>query len=308
MVMSLIYFVAGIGVFIWGIFTLTKGLKAFSQQKISQIINKFASNLLKSIIIGFFITLIVQSSSMVAVIAITMAGAELLNLKSAAGIIIGSNIGTTIAVQLYAFNLFKIAPYLVFIGSLLHFQNYGDKLKIVGRVLLGFGLVLYGLKTMELATIPLKKNSNFDLINANFSNPLWGIVVGIITALILQSSNVGIATLQVLVSSQLITLSQALPIIYGLNIGTCSEAIILSFSTNKEGKKIALFNIFFNIVGTILFLPFTNFFTEFLKFVSPYNPSRQVANAHTFFNLFSAVLIVPFLKQLFALIDKLVNK
>ncbi|UZQ84369.1 Na/Pi symporter [Thermoanaerobacter sp. RKWS2] len=128
------------------------------------------------------------------------------------------------------------------------------------------------------------------------------------TALILQSSNVGIATLQVLVSSQLITLPQALPIIYGLNIGTCSEAIILSFASNKEGKKIALFNIFLNIGGTILFLPFTNFFAEFLKLISPHNPLRQVANAHTFFNLFSALLIIPFLKQLFVLIDKLVNK
>ncbi|EGD50810.1 Na+/Picotransporter [Thermoanaerobacter ethanolicus JW 200] len=308
MIISLIYFAAGIGIFIWGIFTLTRGLKVFSHQKISQIINNFASNLLKSIIIGFFITLIIQSSSMVTVIAVTMAGAELLTLKSAAGIIIGSNIGTTIAVQLYAFNLFKIAPYLVFIGSVLHFQNCNTKLKFVGNVFLGFGLVFYGLKIMELATMPLKKNSNFELISANLSNPFWGILAGIITALILQSSNVGIATLQVLVSSQLITLPQALPIIYGLNIGTCSEAIILSFASNKEGKKIALFNIFLNIGGTILFLPFTNFFAEFLKLISPHNPLRQVANAHTFFNLFSALLIIPFLKQLFVLIDKLVNK
>jgi len=211
-------------------------------------------------------------------------------------------------VQLYAFNLFKIAPYLVFIGSVLHFQNCNTKLKFVGNVFLGFGLVFYGLKIMELATMPLKKNSNFELISANLSNPFWGILAGIITALILQSSNVGIATLQVLVSSQLITLPQALPIIYGLNIGTCSEAIILSFASNKEGKKIALFNIFLNIGGTILFLPFTNFFAEFLKLISPHNPLRQVANAHTFFNLFSALLIIPFLKQLFVLIDKLVNK
>ncbi|HHW57750.1 MAG TPA: Na/Pi cotransporter family protein [Clostridia bacterium] len=307
MIISLIYFATGIVVFIWGIFTLTRGLQVFSQQKISQIINNFANNLLKSIIIGFFITLILQSSSMVTVIAVTMAGVQLLTLKSAAGIIIGSNIGTTIAVQLYAFNLFKIAPYLVFIGSVLHFQNHNVKLKFIGNILLGFGLVFYGLKIMELAATPLK-TFKFDLTNSNLSNPFIGILTGIITALVLQSSNIGIATLQVLVSSQLLTLSQALPIIYGLNIGTCSEAIILSFASNKEGKKIALFNIFLNIVGTIIFLPFTNFFSEFLKILSPYNTFRQVANAHTLFNVFSALLIIPLLKQIFAIIESLVNK
>ncbi len=123
MIISLIYFSTGIGVFIWGIFTLTKGLRVFPEQKISQCITTVAGNLPKSILIGFFITIIIQSSSMVTVIAVTLAGAKLLTLKSAAGIIIGSNIGTTIAVQLYAFNLFKIAPYAVFIGSVLYFKS-----------------------------------------------------------------------------------------------------------------------------------------------------------------------------------------
>ncbi len=98
-------------------------------------------------------------------------------------------------------------------------------------------MIFYGLKIMELASLPLKKTSDFNLITHNLSNPFLGIFVGILTALILQSSNIGIATLQILVSSNLISLTHALPIIYGLNIGTCSEAIILSFATNKEGKK-----------------------------------------------------------------------
>lgn len=306
MLVSLIYFAAGIGVFIWGIITLTKGLNIFSQRKITHFIKTFAGSLPKSIIIGFFITLIIQSSSMISVIAVTMAGAKLLNLKSAAGIIIGSNIGTTIAVQLYAFNLFKIAPYAVFVGSILYFQNYNIKLKFAGNIILGFGLIFYGLKIMELAAVPLKKFSNFNLLSNNISNPFWGIFIGIITALIMQSSNIGIATLQILTASHLITLSTALPIIYGLNIGTCSEAIILSLASNKEGKKIALFNIFFNIIGAIVFLPLTDYFAEFLKFLSPNNAARQVANAHTFFNLFSAILIIPFLPQVFFMIERIV--
>ncbi|TCO68208.1 phosphate:Na+ symporter [Caldanaerobacter subterraneus] len=304
--LSLLYFSVGIGIFIWGIFTITSGLKSISKEKLSYFINHFANSLFKSITIGFIVTLILQSSSMVTVIAVTMANARLLTLKSAAGIIMGSNIGTTIAVQLYAFNLFKLAPFLVFIGSLLHFQNWHSKLKLLGDVSLGFGLVFYGLKIMELATSPFK-NSGVNLTNSNLSNPLIGIFIGVVSALILQSSNIGIATLQVLVTSHILSLEQALPIIYGLNIGTCSEAFILSFASSREGKKIALFNIFLNLWGTLVFLPFTNFFAELLRHTSPSNPLRQVANAHTFFNIFSAIAIIPFLKIIFNLLDKIVN-
>ncbi|WP_424610366.1 Na/Pi cotransporter family protein [Caldanaerobacter sp.] len=291
----------------WGIFTITKGLSLISNEKMSSLMNRFAGNLIKSIFVGIVITTILQSSSMVTVITVTMANAGLLDIKSASGIIMGSNIGSTIAVQLYAFNLFKLAPFMVLIGSVFSFQKCSTKLKITGNATLGFGLVFYGLKIMELSLSSFK-DTGMQFLNTNLSNTFRGIFVGIVLALILQSSNPAIAVLQVLVSSRLISLNHALPIIYGLNIGTCSEAFILSFASNKEGKKIAYFNILLNIWGTLLFLPFTQLFARLLEALSPFNLSRQVANAHTLFNLFSVIAILPFMKIILKALDKFIKK
>ncbi|MGB9780174.1 MAG: Na/Pi cotransporter family protein [Caldanaerobacter sp.] len=305
--LSLLFFSIGIGIFLWGIFTITKGLSLISNEKMSSLMNRFAGNLIKSIFVGIVITTILQSSSMVTVITVTMANAGLLDIKSASGIIMGSNIGSTIAVQLYAFNLFKLAPFMVLIGSVFSFQKCSTKLKITGNATLGFGLVFYGLKIMELSLSSFK-DTGMQFLNTNLSNTFRGIFVGIVLALILQSSNPAIAVLQVLVSSRLISLNHALPIIYGLNIGTCSEAFILSFASNKEGKKIAYFNILLNIWGTLLFLPFTQLFARLLEALSPFNLSRQVANAHTLFNLFSVIAILPFMKIILKALDKFIKK
>jgi phosphate:Na+ symporter len=303
----IVFFFIGTGVFLWGILTITNGLSFISSEKMSNLINHLAGNLMKSILVGIIITTILQSSSMVTVITVTMANAGLLDIKGASGIIMGSNIGSTIAVQLYAFNIFKLAPFMVLAGSLFSFQKYSAKLKIAGKVILGFGLVFYGLKIMELSLSSFK-GTEMKFLSTNFSNPFRGILVGIVLALILQSSNPAIAILQVLVSSKLMSLKHALPIIYGLNIGTCSEAFILSFASNKEGKKIALFNIFLNIWGTLLFLPFTQFFARLLEELSPSNLLRQVANAHTLFNLFSVIAILPFMKIIFKGLDEFIKK
>lgn len=308
MFFAIIYFLMGIAVFIAGILTLSSGLNSISRDKVKYFIDKFTGNMTLSIIIGFITTLIIQSSSMVSIIAVSMSGAGLLNLYNAAGIIMGANIGTTIAVQLYAFDLFKLAPYAVLTGSMLHFQKENSKVKLIGDIILGFGIIFYGLKVMDLATGPLRNIENITLFLDKLSNPIIAIITGIIAALIMQSSNVGIAMMQVLASSGLLPLSSVVPVIYGLNIGTCSEAVIMSFASNSEGKKVALFNIFLNVAGTIAFLPLTHYFVIFLKFLSPENPARQIANAHMFFNLISTILMIPIIKYVFFLIDKIINK
>lgn len=307
MFFAVFYFLIGIAVFIAGILTLTSGLNSISRDKVKYFIDKYTGNMIASIIIGFITTLIIQSSSMVSIIAVSMAGAGLLNLYSAAGIIMGANIGTTIAVQLYAFDLFSLAPYAVLIGSILHFQKKNLKVKLTGDIILGFGIIFYGLKIMDLAAEPLRNIENIALFLDKLSNPIIGIVSGIVAALIMQSSNIGIAMMQVLASSSLLPLSSVIPVIYGLNIGTCSEAVIMSFASNNEGKKVALFNIFLNVAGTIAFLPLTHYFVIFLKFLSPENPARQIANAHMFFNIVSAILMLPAIKYVFFLIDKIIN-
>ncbi|QSZ26793.1 Na/Pi cotransporter family protein [Aceticella autotrophica] len=307
MLAALFYFIIGIAIFIAGILTLTTNLRSISKNKVKYLIDKFTGNMSMSIIIGFFTTLILQSSSIVSILAVGMADAGLLNLYSAAGIIMGSNIGTTIAVQLYAFNLFHLAPYAVLAGSILHFQKKSLKLKLIGNTILGFGIIFYGLEIMNLSAVPLRHFENITLFLDKLSNPMIAVITGIIAALIMQSSNIGIAMMQSLASSGILSLSSIIPVVYGLNIGTCSEAIIMSFTTNKEGKKIALFNIFFNIAGTIIFMPFTQYFAVFLKFLSPENPARQIANAHMLFNILSIIFIVPIIRYIFILIDKLIN-
>lgn len=302
----IIFICIGIFVFIFGLIILTKSLKNFSQKRIRTFINKYTRNTHLSILIGFILTVFIQSSSMVTIISVSMADAGLIKLFNAAGIIMGANIGTTIAVQLYAFNLFKLVPYAIFVGSILHFQKK-MKFKIIGNILLGFGVIFSGLKIMDIAVKPLRNIDEVIGFLKFISNPYYSILIGVIMALIMQSSNIGIAILQILASSNLISVYNALFIIYGLNIGTCSEALIMSFATNKEGKKIALFNIVFNIIGTIFFIPITKYYFNFLRFLSPFNILSQIANGHMLFNIITTLIMLPIMKYIFSFIEIFLN-
>ncbi|SNX54553.1 Na/Pi symporter [Thermoanaerobacterium sp. RBIITD] len=305
---KIIFFVClGIGIFILGLIILTAALKSFSKNRIRNIIDNYTGNIYISLLIGFVLTVIIQSSSMVTVISVSMADAGLLKLYNAAGIIMGANIGTTIAVQLYAFDLFALTPYAVLLGSILHFQK-STRLKFLGDIILGFGIIFAGLKIMDIAVEPLRKIDEIRGFMEMMANPIYGVLTGIIIALIMQSSTVGIAMLQVLATAKLLPVYNALFIIYGLNIGTCSEAFIMSFATNKEGKKIAIFNILFNIIGTILFIPMTKYYYYMLQYITPKSLSHQIANGHMFFNIISTIIIIPIIKYIFRFIELLMGK
>jgi phosphate:Na+ symporter len=158
-----------------------------------------------------------------------------------------------------------------------------------------------------MAVTPLR---NFSEINKYISiteNPIYGILIGIIMALIMQSSTFCIAMLQVLATAKILPVYNAIFIIYGLNIGTCSEAFLMSLATNREGKKIAIFNILFNTIGTMIFVPLTVHYYAILKYITPNNVSRQIANGHMFFNIISTILVLPIMKYLFSFIEILIG-
>lgn len=300
---STIFLIAlGIAVFLLGLLFLTSSLKIISRHRVKTLIEKYTGNIYVSIFIGFILAIMMQSSSMITIVSVSMADAGLLNLYSAAGIIMGANIGTTIAVQLYAFDLYSAVPYLIFLGSIFRFQKQ-KTLKFIGNILLGFGIIFAGLKIIDIAVSPLRSFSAIKNFVAMTENPFYGIVTGIFMALIMQSSTFCIAMLQVLANVKIMPVFNAIYIVYGLNIGTCSEALLMSIATNKEGKKIAVFNVLFNLIGTIVFLPFTHHYYKFLKFITPNNEPLQISNSHMFFNIASTLLVMPIMKYLFSFIE-----
>ncbi|WP_434655392.1 Na/Pi cotransporter family protein [Thermoanaerobacterium thermosaccharolyticum] len=302
----IIFICLGIGIFILGLVLLTTSLKIISKERVKRLIDKYTGNIYLSIFIGFILSIIMQSSSMTTIVAVSMADAGLLNLYTAAGIIMGANIGTTVAVQLYTFDLYNLIPYAIFFGSILRFQKK-KLLKFMGNILLGLGIIFAGLKIMDMAVSPLRNFSEINNFISITENPVYGIFIGIVMALIMQSSTFCIAMLQVLATAKIMPAYNTLFIIYGLNIGTCSEAFLMSLATNREGKKIAIFNILFNIVGTMIFVPLTLYYYAILKYITPNNVSRQIANGHMFFNIISTILVLPIMKYLFSFIEILIG-
>ncbi len=207
----------------------------------------------------------------------------------------GANIGTTITSQLIAFNVGKYAFIPFIIGILLNLIFTNKKIRFIGEGLIGFSLIFIGIVVLTEGLAPLKDILKFQKILGEFGRtPLLGILTGFSTISILQSSSTGVAILQTLATNEAISIYSAVSIMLGMNIGTCVTAILSSLSLNKAAKQTAFFHLLFNIAGVILIFPFINLFCKLCIYLSPFNPSRQIANANTIFNVFSTLILLPF--------------
>ena len=222
----------------------------------------------------------------------------------------GANIGTTITAQLVAFKLDTIIPVFLGIGSLTILLSKGKKGREIGEIILGFGILFLGMELMKDTMSPLAGSAAFKtLIIKLQGNTLLGILAGALMTAVIQSSSASTGILVALASTGALPLGVAVPILFGNNIGTCITALLSSIGTSKTAKKAALIHLFFNVFGTLIFIPLINPLIIVVQHLSPGGTSeikRQIANAHTIFNITNTIIMVPFIKYLVMLVNKLI--
>ena len=292
MLLEFIGILAGIAIFIYSIDQLSKELLRFSNEKLKEILRIFTDHPIKAVGTGILATVLLQSSTATTSILVSLVNSGLISFSQSLGVIAGSNIGTTITAQLVAFNFMDIAFIFVIFGFLLSFLS---KYRLIGKSLFLFGLVFYGLSIISTASKSLNDDAAiFSFINS-ITDPVYGIAIGVVLTILLQSSSVVSALAVLFAMEGLLPIAIAIPIVFGSNIGTSSTAFFVSKNMDIFAKRTAVAHMLFNISGVIIVFPFI---PQFISFVSSFSdaPGTIVANAHTVFNILAAaafLLISP---------------
>lgn len=299
----------GLGLFLYGMNLMSDALESMAGNRMRRILEMLTKNRFTGALVGTVATGIVQSSSAITVMLVGFVNANLMTLTQAAGVIVGSNIGTTVTSQLIAFDLSKIAPFILFVGMVMALFLKKRKFVKIGLIILGFGMLFVGLNLMSEAMAPLREIEAFTNFLVNFRNPIVGVLVGAIFTAVIQSSSASVGILQAFAMMGLVGLDQAVYVILGQNIGTCITTILASIGTSANSKRTAGFHLSFNVIGTVVFLIVLAIAPQLVTWVeslSPTNVSRQIANFHTLFNLSMTILLLPFTDYLVNLVIRLI--
>jgi len=283
----------GMGMFLYGMEMMSDGMKMTAGNSMRMILEKLTSNKFLSVFVGAFVTMVIQSSSATTVMLVSFVNSGLLNFTQALGVILGSNIGSTVTAQIVAFKVTDYALILIAAGSLMSLFSKKETVKNLGYVILGFGLLFYGMKVMSDTMKPLRSDPTFNSILTSFENPFLGILAGAIFTALVQSSSATTGIVITLASGGSITLEAGIPLIFGANIGTCVTAMLAGLNASRDAKRVAIGHVTFNVLGVLLFCFWIPTFSEMVAQTSS-NIPRQIANAHTFFNIFASIIFIPF--------------
>ena len=296
---------AGLVLFLYAISSLSKTLIHAIGEKANHWIQKFTSNTLSSILVGAMVTTLLDSSSAVIIITIILVNSKLLSFKQAMGIVLGANIGTTVSSQIISLDIGKYSPVLLVIGFLLILFGKKEQFQNIGKVVLYFGLLFFGLYTIENAVDPLKNEAFFANLMKNVENPIAGSLVGAIVTLLIQSSSATVGMAILLTKKGFLSLTGGIAIMLGAELGTCSDTIIATIRGSRAAIKTGLFHVSFNLLsiflGLILFTPFVVLVN---KISAGTSIERALANAHMIFNV-SGVLLFAWTLPFF---EKILNK
>ncbi len=312
-IFAILSLIGGLALFLYGMNVMGDGLTKVSGGKLEKILEKLTSNPIKAVLLGAGVTAVIQSSSATTVMVVGFVNSGIMKLSQAVGIIMGANIGTTITSWILSLSGIEsssffvqmlkptsFSPILAIIGLLLMMSSKNDKHKDVGNILLGFAVLMFGMNAMSSAVEPLKDVPQFTHILTMFSNPILGMLAGLILTAIIQSSSASVGILQALCSTGAVSFGCAIPIIMGQNIGTCVTAIISSIGASKNAKRTALVHLYFNIIGTALFMIVfysINAFVHF-DFLGDAATPAGIAVVHSIFNVAATLVLLPFAKVL----------
>jgi phosphate:Na+ symporter len=287
----------GLAFFLYGMVKMSDGMKKAAGNRMRYFLSVLTRNRMTALIMGAIVTILVQSSSATTVMLVGFVHAGLMDLAQTLGIMLGADIGTTVTVQLIAFNVTNYALLMVALGFALQIVPKADNIRNIGEIIFGFGILFYGMKLMSNAMEPLRGYEGFINTMKGLENPFMGVIIGTLFTALIQSSAASIGVVIVLAHQGLITLESGIPLIFGANIGTCITAGLASINTSREAKRVALAHILFKIIGVMIFIFWIPGFAELIRLLSNRfgsDTARQIANAHTIFNVGIALIFIPF--------------
>lgn len=305
--------VGGLALFLYGMNVMGAGLEKMSGGKLEQLLEKLTSNPIKAVLLGAGVTAVIQSSSATTVMVVGFVNSGIMKLSQAIGIIMGANIGTTVTAWLisltgiegesFLMQMLKptsFAPILALIGIIFIMGGKSEKKKDLGGILLGFTVLMTGMDMMSGAVKPLADVPEFTNILMMFDNPILGVIAGAVLTGVIQSSSASVGILQALSVTGAFTYSSVIPIIMGQNIGTCVTAMISAVGANKGARRTAFVHLYFNLIGTVLFLTlyFAGNAIIGFSFADEVVGAAEIALIHTIFNVFTTLILLPFTKVL----------
>jgi phosphate:Na+ symporter len=291
----IINFLAGLVLFLYGITKLSNGIKSIAKDNVKNILSKFTTNRFAGLLTGFFATTILDSSSLVIIMVIALVNGGVLSSAQSLGVVLGANIGTTISSQIIAFDISSYSPIAMFIGFMMYSLSSTKRVKKIGLIVFGAGMIFFGLKIMGNAMNPLKDNPVFVHWMQNVENPLIGVIVGAAFTVVIQSSSATLGVVIAMANQGMVSLPAGIALMMGAELGTCSDTVVATIGRSREAVRVGIFHLMFNIIsvaiGLLLFKPFTNLI---LSISVDSGLTHQIANAHFLFNLIGAILFIGF--------------
>ncbi len=322
-IFGLLTMIGGLALFLYGMDTMGAGLAKLSGGKLEQILARLTANRFAAVLLGVFVTAVIQSSSATTVMVVGFVNSGIMQLGQAVGVIMGANVGTTLTAWLlsltgmegsgFLVKMFKpssFSPILAAIGIVMIMTaKDNNRKKDVGNILVGFAILMFGMQTMSGAVAPLAENEQFTALLTRFSNPVLGIIAGTVLTAVIQSSSASVGILQALCATGAVPYGAAIPIIMGQNIGTCATTLLSSMGASRNARRASMIHLYFNLIGTAVFI--TAFYgIEYL--LGGFVFTGQAANAagialiHSAFNVGAVVLLYPFAGLLVKLAERTV--
>lgn len=308
----------GLALFLFGMDQMAEALKAVAGERMQTILAHLTTNRIMGAVTGAFVTAIIQSSSVTTVLVVGFITAGLMSMSQSVGIIMGANIGTTITAQIVAFKVTKAALLMVAVGfGMLSFSRQ-EKIKQYGGMLMGLGMIFFGMSVMSDAMSPLRSYQPFLHLMQHMENPLIGILIATLFTALIQSSSATTGIVIVMAAQGFITLPAGIALAFGANIGTCVTAVLAAIGKPREALRAALVHVLFNVFGVLLWIGFIGYLAQLVTWFSPAHANlsgvarlaadtpRQIANAHTLFNVANTLVFIGLAGQLARLVEWLV--
>lgn len=299
----------GVGLFLYGMSIMSTGLKNAAGDKMKSILEYATANRFISVVVGVLVTLLIQSSSATDMMVISFVNSGMMSLVQAIGVIMGANIGTTITAQITAFNLGAYAPIILFIGAAMYLFLKQNTVKHVGSIIMGFGMLFFGISIIKSAIAPLSQSEEFIDFLTQLGNPAVAVIFGVLFTALLQSSSSSVVIFQTFAVQGLIGYKMAVYLVIGAAIGSVTPNILASLTTNRNGKRTAVLNLLFNLIRAGIMILLINLIPPFLPFIQNLTPNsigHQVANTHTIFAVLAVLIEFPFAGAICKLSEKII--
>jgi phosphate:Na+ symporter len=297
----------GLGLFLFAINNLSDTLKELLGDKAKKWLGFFTKNVFTAILTGIVITTILDSSSAVIIMTIVLVNAGALTFRQSMGIVMGANIGTTFSSQLIALDIGQYSPIPIFIGLVLSLFSKSERISKAGKVVLFFGILFFGLYTMERAVEPLKDDPAFLTWMEKLENPLRGTAIGALVTLVIQSSSATVGMVITLAKKGLINLGGGIAVMIGAELGTCSDTLLATIRSDRQAIKTGIFHLLFNIVSITIGLLIFPLFISFIQQISgTASIEQKIANAHMIFNTAGVLIFIPLVPVIERLLNRLI--